>query len=211
MLLLCDLSNNNPSPIDFGQVKRHGVYGVWHKVSEGLHFSDPDWHGRADAARMVGLHVGGYHFARPKLGTAHAEADYFVFHLGKIGRRDLHPVLDLEDDGSLGSAALHGWARGFLEHVHRRTGIRALTYSGPSFITERHWAETFGTGCGLWLAEYGPNDGSDHGAHVPKPWRKIVAHQFTSVGTVPGVHGHVDLSHARSRRALLAHGLRGLR
>lgn len=210
MILLCDLSNNNPPPIDFGQVKRHGVFGVWHKVSEGTGFSDPDWHRRATTARRVGLHVGGYHFARPARGSARAEAEFFVSHLGTVGRRDLHPVLDLEDDGNLSSAALHGWARAFLECVHARTGVRALTYSGPSFIAERRWTRTFGTGAGLWLAEYGPNDGRDHGAHVPKPWRRIVAHQYTSVGRIPGVAGHVDLSHASSRRKLLAHGLRGL-
>ena len=211
MLELLDLSNNNPSPIDFGAVKRHGIFGVWLKVSEGTNFVDPDWHARAEAARMVGLHVGGYHFARPAESWPEHQASIFCSLLGKIGRRDLHPVLDLEDAGRLDALALHSWAASFLSHVHRLAGCRALTYSGPAFISERHWSKPFGTGCGLWLAEYGPNDGRDHGAHVPPPWRKIVAHQYTSRGVVPGVAGHVDLSHAHARRKLLAHGLRGIR
>lgn len=210
MLTLCDLSNNNPGPIDFGALKRHGVYGVWHKVSEGLSFTDPDWHARAEPARMVGLHVGGYHFARPIQSTPQAQAAHFWTHLGPVKRRDLHPVLDLEDDGKLSAAALHAWARSFLTHLHTFAGVKAITYSGPAFILERHWHETFGTGAGLWLAEYGPNDGKDHGPHPPKPWRRVVAHQYTSVGTLPGVHGNVDLSHARARRRILAHGLRGI-
>lgn len=210
MLLLIDLSNNNPSPIAFKKVRSHGVYGMWHKVSEGLHFADPDWPARRSAARAASLRVGGYHFARPGSSGAEAQAAEFCRLLGKVGRRDLHPVLDLEDAGGLSNASLYHWARSFLAHVHERTGVRALTYSGPAFITARHWPETFGTGAGLWLAEYGPNDGSDHGAHIPRPWHKIVAHQYTSVGGVPGIHGPVDLSHASSRRKLLAHGLRGL-
>lgn len=210
MLELVDLSNNNAGPIGFEQLKRHGIFGVWHKVSEGLSFSDPDWTARRSAARSAGLHVGGYHFARPAIGSAIAEAEYFVAHLGPVERRDLHPVLDLEDAGPLSSGALHDWARTFLTHVHRRTGVKAITYSGPAFVLERQWSKTFGTGAGLWLADYGPNDGRDHGPHVPHPWRRVVAHQYTSVGHVPGVNGNVDLTHASSRRRILAHGLRGI-
>lgn len=210
MLTLLDLSNNNPDPVDFTAIKRAGIFGVWLKVTEGTGFTDSTWDARAAAARKAGLHVGGYHFARPSGSSAEQQAARFALSLGKVQRRDLHPVLDLEDDGGLTPRMLYAWARSFLEHVHTLRGVRAVTYSGPSFIAERHWTETFGTGAGLWLADYGPNDGSDHGPHIPAPWSSIVAHQFTSVGTVPGVAGHVDLSHARARRKVLAHGLRGI-
>lgn len=210
MLKLIDLSNNNPSPIEFTKVRAAGYFGVWHKVSEGTGFADPDWHGRAAAARMIGLHVGGYHFARPGASSPGEQATFFCMHLGRVHRRDLHPVLDLEDAGGLSSGALHDWATRFLAVVHQITGVKALTYTGPSFVSERNWTRTFGTGAGIWLAEYGPNDGADHGPHPPHPWREVVAHQYTSVGRVPGVAGHVDLSHARARRRLLAHGLRGI-
>lgn len=210
MLDLIDLSNNNPSPIDFGKVRQHGVFGAWLKVSEGVSFVDPDYRARADAARMVKLHVGGYHFARPAESEPGRQAEFFCSLLGKVQRRDLHPVLDLEDGGHLSSTALSSWARSFLEHVHRLTGRRALTYSSPGFILPRAWPETFGTGCGLWLAYYGPDDGTDHGCTPPHPWRRIVAHQYTSKGHVAGINGRVDLTHARARRKILAHGLRGL-
>jgi hypothetical protein len=65
-------------------------------------------------------------------------------------------------------------------------------------------------GAGLWLASYARNDGTDHGAAVPPPWRSYVAHQFSSNCLVSGCGGRVDLSHARRLRPLLAHGLRGL-
>jgi GH25 family lysozyme M1 (1,4-beta-N-acetylmuramidase) len=210
MLSLIDLSNNNPSPIDFAAVRGHGVYGAWMKVTEGSGFVDVDFHIRAVDARRAGLRVGGYHFARPAESPAVVQAAFFCHHLVSVGRRDLHPVLDLEDAGGLSARALHDWARIFLRTVDRLMGVKAITYSGPAFVTERHWQRTFGTGAGLWLADYGPDDGTDHGPHIPAPWRSIVAHQYTSVGRVPGIEGKVDLSHARARRKILAHGLRGI-
>jgi GH25 family lysozyme M1 (1,4-beta-N-acetylmuramidase) len=206
VLLLVDLSNNNAAAVDFAAMRKAGVYGVWHKVTEGGTFTDPFWKVRSLAARQAGLHVGGYHFARPEHGNAEAQARFFCAHLGAVARRDLHPVLDLEkNDAKLPPVALHLWAKTFLEHVHALTGVRALTYSYEAFIAGQKWSHPFGTGAGLWLAEYGPDDGEDHGVTVPPPWRRLAAHQFTSNGKVAGVPGLVDLSHARYRRRVLAH------
>lgn len=207
---LLDLSNNNATP-DYHKVKRAGCFGVLQKVSEGLTFSDATYHARTIAARAAGLHVGGYHFAHPHPGTAVAEAQYFCALLGKVERRDLYPALDLEtNDGGLTPAQMLRWIRDFQLEVHDKTGVKCLLYSYSAFIAQMGWTDTPGTGAGLWLADYGPNDGHDHGATAPHPWRRFVAHQFTSVGTWPGCSGHVDVSHARSRRTVLAHGSRGL-
>lgn len=210
---LVDLSNNNAGPIDFRAMKRAGTFGMLHKVTEGVGYVDPFWPERARAARAAGLHVGGYHFARPD-GSPLPQARLFAAKLGPVGRRDLHPALDLEtNDGHLSPAHLFQWARGFGDEVHRITGCRVLWYTYPAFLAEQGWTSQLGNGAGLWIAAYGPNDGHDHGlAGVDlSPWRHAVAHQYTSTGQCPGVTGHVDLSHAPRRRALLAHGWRGLR
>jgi lysozyme len=210
VVTLLDLSNNNPAP-DFGAIRRAGAFGVLLKVSEGLTFTDDTYIARSREARAVGLHVGGYHFARPMRADADAQAAYFVARLGKVQRRDLRPALDLEtNEGGLGPSELLAWVRAFQRHVHRATGARCLLYSYSAYIGAQGWTTRPGTGGGLWLADYGPNDGTDHGVTPVKPWRSVVAHQYTSVGTYPGCSGHVDLSHARRRRSLLAHGLRGL-
>lgn len=209
-ITLLDLSNNNP-PVDFRAVKRAGAFGVLLKVSEGEGFADPTWPARARLARSEGLHVGGYHFARPNTGNAEREADYFSHLLGSVGRRDLHPALDLEvNDYHMSGGELLAWVRWFQRRVHENTGARCLLYSYWSFIASQRWTTTPGTGAGLWVSDYGPNDGHDHGTTAPPPWKRYVAHQFTSTGQWPGVRGNVDLSHARSRRAMLAHGLKGL-
>jgi GH25 family lysozyme M1 (1,4-beta-N-acetylmuramidase) len=211
-VLLLDLSNNNPSPIDFAKVKHAGAFGVLLKVSEGRSFVDQTFEARARAARAAGLHVGGYHFARPA-GDSLEQATLFVQHLGRVQRRDLHPALDLEvNDDHLHPAQLFAWARSFGEHVHAMTGVRVLWYTYPAYLRAQAWPNQLGSGAGLWIADYGPNDGHDHGvpAGACSPWRTFVAHQYTSEGAIAGANGKVDLSHARSRRLVLAHGLRGL-
>jgi GH25 family lysozyme M1 (1,4-beta-N-acetylmuramidase) len=209
-LTVLDLSNNNPAP-NFAQVKKAGAFGVLLKVSEATTFTDDTWPERSRQARAAGLHVGGYHFARPHPGSALEEAHYFTTRLGHVQRRDLHPALDLEtNEGGLGSAELLEWVRSFQTAVRRATGTRCLLYTYSAFVQSQAWPRTPGTGAGLWLADYGPNDGTDHGTTPASPWRRLVAHQFTSTGTWPGCEGHVDLSHARSRRRLLARGARGL-
>lgn len=210
-VLVLDLSNNNPGPDDFAVAKAHGLFGVWLKVSEGQSFTDSTYADRARRARAAGLHVGGYHFARPKLGQAPAEAAYFASRLGRVHRRDLRPVLDLEaNDDHLSSSELWTWAHTFLAHLHLLAGVRGLTYSNVAYVTEQRWPHTLGSGAGLWLADFGPDDGRDHGARAPAPWRRFVAHQYTSKGRHAGIAGHVDLSHSTRRLRLLAHPLRGL-
>lgn len=211
-VLLVDLSNNNPAPLDFRAMRKAGVYGALLKVSEGRSFVDQTFKGRAEAARQAGVRVGGYHFARPA-GDPLEQATLFAHNLGRVQRRDLHPALDLEvNDNHLSPAELYAWARSFGSHVHAMTGARVLWYTYPAFLAAQHWTRTLESGAGLWIAAYGPNDGHDHGVAAVdlKPWRRCVAHQYTSVGRIAGVNGNVDLSHARSRRSILAYGLRGL-
>lgn len=205
-VLLADLSNNNREP-DWQRLRAAGVVGVWLKVSEGTGFVDETWPERSRAARQAGLRVGGYHFARTNESFT-LQTQLFTRALGKVQRRDLRPVLDLEtNDGRLSSQALHGFAHGFLRVVRKRTGVGGLFYSYGSFIRQQSWLET--VGYGLWLADYGPDDGGEHVPRVPLPWRRCVAHQFTSKGSAGGLHP-VDLSSARRLRPLLAHPLQSL-
>lgn len=208
-VLLADLSNNNTvtSPT---AIKAAGVTAVWHKVTEGDHFTDKFWKTRARALRLAGIRVGGYHFARPENGTARAQARHFCEQLGQITFRDLRPALDLEvNDRKMPPATLTAWAREFNQEVRRITGVGPVFYSYLSFIqTQLHPAKPIGYG--LWLSVFGPDDGHDHPVQAPAPWKRVAAHQFTDKGRIPGVQGTVDLSHAVSLRPLLAHPVKGL-
>jgi GH25 family lysozyme M1 (1,4-beta-N-acetylmuramidase) len=101
-------------------------------------------------------------------------------------------MLDLED-GHAGPELVE-WARAFNHAVHAELGVFPLFYSYASYIAAMRPAKPIGTG--LWLASYGRNDGRDHGAAVPKPWRHYLLHQFSSRCRVQGCAGLVDLSHA---------------
>lgn len=199
---LIDLSNHNPTP-HWDAVVKAGVSGVWLKVTEGSSFIDATWKDRSAAARRVGLHVGGYHFARPSGPPAKQQAATFARTLGPVEPLDLRPVLDLEDTGHLSSTELRQWARDFNQAVLTHTGVGPVLYSYRAFLQGLKWETP--AGYGLWLADYGVNDGFEHSTLPPVPWKKYVAHQYTSRGTVPGIAGYVDLTSAASLTPLLAH------
>lgn len=206
--LLADFSNNNAS-VNLCRVKDAGIVGFWHKVTEGTSFTDKDWAIRRDQGRKIGLRVGGYHFASPDTPfDAEREAVKFVDHLGPLHRQDLAPVLDLEQAGKLAPSQLDKWARAWMHKTHELLGVWPLFYSYPSFIMAMKSTRVIGRG--LWLASYARNDGSEHPYIVPPPFRKALAHQFTSNAKIIGVMGHCDLSSAPKLYPLLARGLRGL-
>lgn len=60
--------------------------------------------------------------------------------------------------------------------------------------------------CPLMLADYGPNDGSEHplSIGVPKPWKVMAIHQYTSEAHVPGITANsVDLSDVKTPAAIV--------
>jgi lysozyme len=206
--LILDLSNNNPSA-NLARVRQAGFDGLWHKVSEGATFTDKFWPQRRDQGRYFGLRVGGYHFARfATVEGAKLEAHYFADRLGPLRRRDLAPVLDLETWATEDRLLMEQCARAWMHVVKDRLGTWPIFYSYPSFI--QRLAVKRPIGRGLWLASYGRNDGTEQPYIVPIPFRRALAHQFTSQATVAGVTGVCDVSSAPRMRPLLAHPLLGL-
>lgn len=207
MNLIVDVSNNQ-SFVDFKSLARYGIAGVWHKASEGLTFNDKHFQTRRIEAAVAGVRFGAYHFARPDAHPydADSEARHFCAVVGKVGRNDLRPVLDLEVSEAfhkLSPAQLVEWAREFNRGVVKRLGVGPLFYSYPSYITKMAIREPIGYG--LWLASFSRNDGYEHAYSVPAPWKKASAHQFTSNAHIPGVSGRCDVSSFAKLRPLLAH------
>lgn len=204
--MIVDLSANNAEP-DWRALKRAGIEGVWLKATEGRTYDDPDFAGWRAAANRVGLRVGAYHFARPDRNPFEAaeEAEHFRRKVGWIGRRDLRPVLDYEVRSSHGND--EEWVRVFNAHILSLLGVGPVFYSYPALIEQLRFSKP--RGYGLWLASYGRNDGKPHEYRVPAPWRKAVAHQFSSRCRVAGCDGYVDLSRVFQPRAVLAHPLKG--
>lgn len=193
---LIDVSNVQ-GKVDWKKVAKSNVQGVWLKATEGLTFDDAFYKENVAGARAAGLRVGAYHFARPENNTALAEADHLSHIIGRVGRRDLKPALDMEGNGD------EAWAHMFCRRVYHNLGVIPVFYSYSAWLNEHHFKVPVGNG--LWIANY---DGLLHPPITPKPWKRYVAHQFTDKGKVDGIAGNVDRSWARP--GVLAHPLLGL-
>lgn len=190
-----DISNNN-GPVDMLKVRGAGYDFVYCKASEGDSFLDRTLIPNVDAAKRVGLKVGGYHFLHPVTLTragAEREARNYVSRLraAGLGSGDLRPVVDVEV-----RPVTVAYVRWFRRYVKRATGHRALIYTSPGFMPS--WGLFVGTG--LWVAHYT----SLPRPALPSPWRRYRIWQWTPSGNVPGVPGDCDLDRCPNLRKIIA-------
>lgn len=198
------------STVDWAAVWKAGIGGVYIKATEGLSWNSKMYAKHRAGASAVGVRVGAYHFARPDLHPYDpvGEAKHFAAIVGKPGRRDLKPVLDFETWGKNLTAAQHvSWARKFNAAIKDKLGLIPVFYSYSAFI--KRMAPTSPIGSALWLADYGVNDGVEHPAAVPAPWKAIQEHQFTSNDHIAGIAGKVDMTDAPKLTPLLAYPVSG--
>lgn len=191
---MLDLSNNNATGHDFKRAYvKGGQRRVYLKRCEGTGFVDKTYPQLRTAALKAGIRVGAYDFLHP-LQASPADAAALLLKLipsPLLPGRDLRPCLDCEYGTPSPDAGR--WITEVARIVAARTGAKPLIYGSG------WWLE----GCGfksapgpLWLAAYGRNDGKEYPVgRLPKPWRTMAAHQFTSVAHVVGVNGACDLSH----------------
>ena len=189
--------------IDWKRVAAAGIKAAYLKATEGVNWNDPNFEANRKAANAHGIHIGAYHFA--SLYDGALEAHHFLKTISNVGPHDLKPVLDLETNPkNLPPVQLRAFAINFNKTVYTRTGVWPMFYSYAGFIEAMQFPKPVGNG--LWIAAYGRNDGMEYPVYAPKPWKKYVAHQFTSRGQVPGIKGYVDTSVSpRGLLPLLAH------
>lgn len=149
------------------------------KASEGVGWQDPAMVklcGTLASDQIYGF----YHFARPDGGaenTPQAEAQSFLNYVGThVGKSLL--ALDWEPAGCAG---LVDWAHQWLNYVYSKTGVKPLIYMNQSTENRYDWSPVANDGYGLWLANYGVNDGAVHDISV-KHWSIVAMHQYTSAG-----------------------------
>lgn len=205
MLTIYDVSQWQ-GEINWARVARDPIAAVIIKATEGAGEVDPRFEENRRGAEAHGLRVGFYHFADPTGSSPEAQADHHLRVIGSYGRRELRSALDLETGNA---ATTEAFARAFNRRIMRGGHPIPLFYSYAAYIEGMGLKRPIGAG--LWLASYGRNDGTDRGAAVPRPWRKFVAHQFSSKGTAAGISGAVDVSHAPRLLPLLAHPVLGLK
>jgi GH25 family lysozyme M1 (1,4-beta-N-acetylmuramidase) len=198
---MIDLSNNNAGGHDFKRAYlQGGQRRVYLKAVEGTNFVDRTYTQLRKAALKGGLRVGAYDFLHPNEATPSEALSYFVKRLshGLQPGRDLRPTLDVEHGTP--SAKMGQWVKEMANSLRKEVGVRPLIYGSGYFLQDCQFATAPGP---LWLAAYGKNDGREYPVTmVPRPWRSVAAHQYSSNGNVAGINGHVDISTVRSSAAI---------
>lgn len=195
MTVFIDRANPN-GPASADNLRAAPVTHLYAKATEGTTFKDDTWADRKAAAAAAGAKFGSYHFAGH--GDPEAEAEAFLAKIGTPQPGDLRPCLDLEDHQSV------DWAQRFVTRVHDHLGYWPVLYGSTSFIAPMRAASATLKKCPWWRAEYGPNDGARHALQGGD--MGAVAHQYTSVATVPGIAGRTDRSELIDEKALLVPG-----
>ena len=193
MLKGIDISNHQRG-INIGSLN---VDFVICKATEGNGFTDKSCDIFYQEAKRLGKKLGVYHFARPDLGnTAQAEADWFISQVkGYIKEAIL--ILDWEPGGNqIGNVA---WAKSWLDRVYEKTGIKPVIYMSASPMNSYDWSSVANADYGLWVANYGVNDGQAHESvfnrYPVKYWKFYALWQYTSTGRLAGYNGNLDLNY----------------
>jgi len=186
--------------INWSKVKAAGMQFAFMKATESTTYTDTQLATNWAGVQAAGLYRGAYHFARPKVGTAPAQAKYFVSRVGSFqGAGTLPPVLDLEASGGLGVTALRSWTASWLQTVEQLTGRTPIIYVSPAFWEHYLGNSTAFTRYPLWIAHYGVTT-----PRVPGGWPTWTFWQRTSSGTVSGISGNVDMNRFNGTTAQLA-------
>ena len=187
--------------IAWSQVDNAGVQFAFMKATEGTNYTDTMLARNWAATEQVGIYRGAYHFARPSVGSAPAQARYFVSKVGSFKQPGvLPPVLDLEATGGLGTAALRTWVSTWLTTVEDLTGRTPILYFSPSFWESNMGNSTAFTRYPLWIAHYT----TASAPRVPGGWSTWTFWQRTDSGRVSGISGNVDMNRFNGSTAQLA-------
>lgn len=172
--------------IDWDAVQADGVSFAFIRVSDGRNHSDSQFARNLQEARRVGLRRGVYQFFRPDQDV-NAQADLLINGIQVLQQGDLPPVLDVEDDAGLSSAALQARVKQWLDRVEAALGVKAIIYTGAYFWRDEIGDPAWALDYPLWVAHY-----TSSCALTPEPWSRWVFHQYTDRGRVNGIDGNVD-------------------
>ena len=165
------------------------------KATEGNGYTDEMCDTFYQKAKSLGKKLGVYHFARPDLGNSpEEEADWFIKEtLGY--HKEAMLVLDWES-GDLTNVA---WAKAWLDRVYSKTGVKPVIYMSSSVMHGADWSSVVKSDYGLWVANYGTNNGTAQESvfdrYPLKYWSFYALWQYTSKGRLNGYNGNLDLNY----------------
>ncbi|MEO6083586.1 MAG: GH25 family lysozyme [Umezawaea sp.] len=182
-----DIASHQGDRLDWNAVASNNITFASVKTTEGTTYTNPLATSQVNGARGVGILTGGYHYAHP--GNAAGQAAFFADSLAARGLLDqgsMWPMLDMEESGFTDP---NGFIAEFIAEFRARTGQRGiLVYANVYWLTHLInpdlWADD---GVLVWAAQYNGDPARPDYAHP-----RLVLHQHSNEGQVPGIGGHVD-------------------
>lgn len=161
----------------------HRLKFIFVKASEGLYLKDPCYDRNVSHARSLGIKVGAYHFLTKDSGTM--QFANFARHID-LDSLDLLPVLDCEDDGTLGWSRreIQTAVKAFSVACQARYGVKPIIYCSESYYKD-YLSPDFDD-YKLFIASYS-------GIPVLPGKAKYLLWQRSRHGRIPGVWTKVDL------------------
>jgi lysozyme len=182
--------------IDWATAHSSGIDFAFVKATEGTTFVDPMFAANWSGMKAAGVVRGAYHFFHSNMDPV-TQANFVVSTVGTLETGDLPIVIDLEVTDGNSEATVISTAGTFLAAVTKATGVTAMIYVSPAFLSDY---SSF-AGNPLWVANWGVKC-----PDVPAAWTTWTFWQNSDTGTVSGVSGasSVDLDYFNGSLADLA-------
>lgn len=131
-------------------------------------------------AKSKGLQRGVYFFPLTESSDPETSADWCI---AQVEGYLHHAIMFLDWEATAGTdVSKVWWALRWLNRFKEKTGIKPVIYMNTSTVRSYDWSAVANADYGLWLADYGSNDGYDHGVPDLPYWKIVCCHQYTSVG-----------------------------
>jgi GH25 family lysozyme M1 (1,4-beta-N-acetylmuramidase) len=183
--------------INWAKVAGSGIRFAAVKATEGDYYQNPYALTDLAAAKAAGLRTLAYAFAIPNGNGSSAspvtQANYLLNYAGTA----VPVALDIEYNPyggecyGLSAKAMVKWITSFDSQVRARTGHRPVIYTPPAWWQTCTGGSTAFGPAPLWVPDYTAGGSPT----LPAGWANWRIWQYTSSGTVPGIHaaGAVDL------------------
>jgi lysozyme len=169
--------------IDWPTAKASGISFAIAKATESTNFTDPTFATNWAGMKSAGVARGAYHFFHADVDPV-AQANYFLGVVGALEPGDLPVVLDFEQLNGQSEATAVANAVEFLQTVTSKTGLTAMVYLSPGFLSSYSGLEPYD----LWVANWNVTC-----PDVPSNWSTWTLWQESDTGSVQGVPATVDL------------------
>lgn len=174
--------------VRWDKVARSGITFAFAKATGGVDYVDPRFHQNWRGMRETVLYRGAYHFFYAS-DDPRKQADNFIKTMGKLRKKDMPPVLDVEIDDHTDPKLIVERVLVWLKAVEKATGRRPILYTDNGFA-DRILTDPRLSPYALWIADY-----VEHIHTLPAPWKKSdwLFWQYEEKGKVDGIQGDVDM------------------